>query len=149
MGTTEIRTEIGIAAPPPAVWRVLTDLREYPSWNPMVVAAEGSPREGRRAKLRYRSSLGVELTFDVLITRSEPGQELRWLGRRLGVSGDHYFALRPTASGTQLLHGEVFRGPFAGAAGFLFRRQIPVFERFNRALKQRAEAEARRMPPGG
>ena len=73
-----------------------------------------------------------------------PGVELRWIGRMLvpGLfDGEHYFRLSPSAAGTQLLHGEVFRGiliPF-------FRKDLETkvragFEQMNRALKDRAEA---------
>jgi hypothetical protein len=41
--------------------------------------------------------------------------------------------------GTHFVHGEVFRGPLAGPMGFLFRNQVPVFETFNRALKDVSE----------
>jgi hypothetical protein len=143
---SEIRTEIEIAAPPATVWAVLVDLPAYGRWNPMVVAAEGAVQSGGRASLRYRSSLGVELRFPVRITRADPGRELRWVGRRLGVRGEHSFRLEPSGAGTRLVHGEVFSGALAGVLRFAFRRQVPVFERFDRALRN--EAERRSRPTG-
>jgi hypothetical protein len=144
VGRSEIRTEVEIAAPPAAVWAVLADLAGYRRWNPMVVAAEGELQNGGRASLRYRSSLGVELRFAVRITRADPGRELRWVGRRLGVRGEHSFRLEPSGTGTRLVHGEVFTGALAGVLGFALRWQIPVFERFDHALRNEAE---RRSPP--
>ncbi len=142
MGEIEIRTQIDIAAPPSVVWTVLVDFSGFERWNPMVISAEGSAREGSTATLRYRSSVGVPLRFRVRITRHEPERELRWVGSRLGTSGDHYFQLHAREGGTHLVHGEVFRGPLAGPLGFAFRRQVPVFEAFNRALKQVAEGRS-------
>ncbi|HVP29380.1 MAG TPA: SRPBCC domain-containing protein [Myxococcota bacterium] len=139
MGRSEIRTEIEIAAPPATVWAVLADFASYRRWNPMVVAADGDVQSGGRARLRYRSSLGVELGFAVRITRADPGRELRWVGRRLAIRGEHSFRLEPIGAGTRLVHGEVFTGALAGVLGFLFRGQIPVFERFDRALRDEAE----------
>jgi hypothetical protein len=104
----------------------------------MVIRATGDVRVGGAATLHFRSSVAVDLTFRVRITKLEPERELRWIGRRLGMDGDHYFQLSPTASGTHLVHGEIFTGPLARAVGFAFRRQIPVFEAFNRALGERA-----------
>jgi hypothetical protein len=112
----------------------------------MLVAAEGEVQNGGRASLRYRSSLGVELQFAVRITRADPGREVRWVGRRLGIRGAHSFRLEPSGAGTRLVHGEVFTGALASLLGFAFRRQIPVFERFDRALRSEAE---RRSPPAG
>jgi hypothetical protein len=146
VGRSEIRTELEIGAPPAVVWAVLVDLAGYGRWNPMVVAAEGEAKTGGRARLRYRSSLGVELAFAVSITRAEPARELRWVGRRLGIRGEHSFRLEPRGAGTRLVHREVFTGALAGVLGFAFRRQIPVFERFDRAL--RSEAELRGRPSG-
>ena len=121
------------------VWEVLTDFSGFHEWNPMVVSAEGNAIEGSSAKLHYRSSIGLHLRFEVRITRAEPHRELRWIGSRLGVSGDHYFQLSPTDFGTHFVHGEVFRGPLAGRLGFLFRGQVPVFDGFNLALRQVAQ----------
>ena len=143
MSQTEIRTEIDIAAAPALVWAVLSDFSGYPGWNPMVTAAEGSAAEGSTATLHYRSNIGLPLRFRVRITRSEPDRELRWIGRRLGISGDHYFQLMADGSGTRFVHGEVFRGPLAAVLGFVFRGQVPVFEAFNRALKDVAEHRVR------
>jgi len=143
MGETEIRTQIDIAAPPAAVWAVLSDFSGYQRWNPMVTAAEGSAAEGGIATLHYQSSIGLPLRFRVRITRCEADRELRWVGRRLGISGDHYFQLMADGSGTHFVHGEVFRGPLAGALGFLFRGQVPVFEAFNRALEDAAKHRVR------
>lgn len=118
----------------------------------MVVAAEGPATEGSAATLHYRSNVGLHLRFEVRITRSDAPRELRWVGSRLGVSGEHYFQLTAQGSGTHFVHGEVFRGPFAGAMGFLFRGQVPVFEAFNRALRDVSEQRikmAGAAPTGG
>src|SRR5574338_164396 len=110
----------------------------------MVVAAEGEVRSGGRVRLRYRSSLGVELHFTVRITRADPGRELRWVGHRLGIRGEHSFRLEPTGAGTRLVHEEVFSGALAGVLGFAFRSQLPAFDRFGRALRD--EAQRRSLP---
>jgi hypothetical protein len=131
IGSPKVR--IKIAAPPAVVWAVLTDFSRYPRWNPMVTAAEGTAAGGSIATLHYRSSIGLPLRFRVRITRFEAERELRWIGRRLGVSGQHYFQRMADGSGTRFVHGEVFRGRLAGTLGLLFRGQLPVFEAFNRA----------------
>jgi hypothetical protein len=149
---TEIQTEIEIAAPPSVVWSLLTDFSGFREWNPMVTSAEGPATEGSVATLHYRSNVGVPLRFEVEITRADRDQELRWLGSRLGISGEHYFELMPREGGTRFVHGEVFRGLLAGPLGFVFRNQVPVFEAFNRALKEQAERQVQRAsvePTGG
>jgi len=146
VGELELRTEIDVDAPPQAVWDTLTDFARYHRWNPMVVAAEGRAAEGETVSLRFRSSVGLHLSFQVRITRVDPGRELRWLGRRLGVSGEHYFRLEPTERGTHIVHGEVFRGSLVRPFAFGFERQRPVFEAFNSALEKQAETRDDRAP---
>ena len=139
MSEIEIQTQIDIAAPASVVWDVLTDFSGFHEWNPMVTSADGSASEGTTATLRYRSSVGVPLHFRVLITRSRAGRELRWVGSRMGISGEHYFQLNTDGAATHLVHGEVFRGLLAKRLGFLFRGQVPVFEAFNQALRDVSE----------
>ncbi|WP_301101593.1 SDR family NAD(P)-dependent oxidoreductase [Propionivibrio sp.] len=43
----QIYTEILINAPPAAIWRVLTDFKNYPSWNPYEILMEGDIEEGK------------------------------------------------------------------------------------------------------
>jgi hypothetical protein len=142
MSQVELRTETAIAAPPAVVWRLLTDFAGYRRWNPMVFAADGPATAGSTATLHYRSNVGIPLHFRVRITRADPERELRWLGARLGISGDHYFQLRAEDGGTRLVHGEIFSGRLAGLLAPLFRAQIPVFRSFDRALRDTAERAA-------
>lgn len=44
--TQSASAEIEIAAPPSAVWAVLTDYDRYPEWNPFVVNLSGD-KEGQ------------------------------------------------------------------------------------------------------
>ena len=139
----EIVTSVDIDAPPERVWAPLSDFASYPSWNPMVERATGTSAEGDSAVLRYRSSVGILLRFRVRITRSEPDRELRWIGVSLGVTGDHYFRIESRGTDAcRLVHGEIFSGGPASLLAPVFRRQVPVFERFNRALKAEAERPA-------
>ena len=77
------------------------------------------------------------------ITRADPGaSSAGWAG------GSASAASTPSASSQRNLHpavhGEVFTGALAGVLGFAFRRQIPVLERFDRALRNEAERRSGR-----
>ncbi len=68
-----------IAAPPPQVWRLLVDVREWPLWGPSVRRAElhGGGHElsaGARGTVWTRA--GVRLPFTV--TEFEPGRRWSW-----------------------------------------------------------------------
>jgi hypothetical protein len=75
--------EIAIDAPQSAVWDVLADLERYGEWNPVIVSASGTLREGETVRLRLdRAGKPVEdEEFDVVIVND--GQKLRWLRRTI------------------------------------------------------------------
>jgi len=144
MSTTEICTEIEIAAPAERVWRVLTDFRAYRQWNPVVSEIRGEMKVGGRLVVRVRALGGVPIRFRARILRVEPQRELRWLGR-LALSslfaGEHALIIQPLGdSRVRFVQREVYTGLLAPLFIFIMgannRRD---FERMNQALKARAE----------
>jgi hypothetical protein len=82
--------------------------------------------------------------FRPKVLAATPGRELRWLGR-VGLpgifDGEHRFLLRPNPSGgTTLEHAERFSGVLVPFFGKMLSDTEAAFARFNRELKQRAEA---------
>ncbi len=86
-----------IAAPPSAVWRVLTDLGAWPEWGPTVSAGRLDPpytRLGLGATGSVRTSLGFAVPFT--ITAFEPGRLWAWkvagvpaTSHQVEPAGDH------------------------------------------------------------
>lgn len=142
----QIDTHIDIAAPPDAVWRVLTDFARYGAWNPFMPSIEGAPRSGERLRVRIAPPGGRPMTFAPEVLEAAPGRALVWRGKVLGAwlfEGVHAFRLEATPTGTRLHHGERFRGLLVP----LMRRNLdgPTREGFlamNRALKAEAEQQA-------
>jgi hypothetical protein len=138
----EIRTEIEIDAPAERVFAILTDFKQYPAWNPLVPEASGELRVGER--IRIRVVAGREMRFHPVVTTFDPPRALAWRGTIVAgflFSGEHGFSIEPIGpERVRLVHGEVYTGlivPFL--AGTLNRDARPAFERFNQALKERAE----------
>lgn len=139
----EIVTEIEIDATPAQVWSLLGNPESYPDWNPFIVSMQGELVEGATLTNRLRPEVGREMTFRPTVLRVESERELRWLGRlvlpRL-IDGEHYFLLEARDGGTRLVHGERFHGVLLW---FIDTRPFRAdFERMDRALKARVEAEA-------
>ncbi len=145
----ELTTEIEIHAPTDRVWSILTDLKQFAAWNPLITQAEGDVKEGARLrvhmKLPGRTAMTSKLTVVVVHVAAE--RELRWLGHVLhpGVfTGEQSFELSPLGEGrTRFVQREAFRGllvPFLpnGLAAITRRG----FEAMNVALKAQAEAES-------
>ena len=145
----ELTTEIEIHAPTDRVWRILTDLKQFAAWNPLITQAEGDIKEGARLrvhmKLPGRTAMTSKLTVVVVHVAAE--RELHWLGHVLhpGVfTGEQSFELSPLGEArTRFVQREAFRGllvPFLpnGLAAITRRG----FEAMNVALKEQAEAES-------
>jgi hypothetical protein len=145
----QIATAIEIAAPPVAVWAVLTDFAAYPDWNPFIIAIWGPLALGERLTVRIRPPNSGAMTFRPLIERLQPQRELQWRGHLLipGLfDGVHRFQLEPLADGlrTRLHQDEAFSGLLAPLlmTGKNRDKTEAGFVAMNAALKQRAEAMA-------
>jgi len=141
MLTTAIHTRATIDAPPESVWRVLTDLHAYADWNPLIVAAAGTPATGARLDLTIRDATGREQRFRPLVTAFDDAREFAWLGR-LGIpgvlDGAHRFRLVRDGDRTVLEHTEQMQGLLVPVLrGRLARDVTPAFEAMNVALAAR------------
>lgn len=145
----EIRTEIEIDAPPAAVWRVLTDLRRYPDWNPFIVRASGALENDARLELTtVEPESNRERSFRALILKCEAERELRFLYHSLmkGVlDHEHFLLLSPSNSGgTRVVHGRNETGLFLKFALAGVTRRTRGLAYMNLALKRRVENGAKR-----
>jgi hypothetical protein len=141
-----VSTAIEIAAPPAAVWPVLTDLEHYPEWNLPIRSLRGECREG--CKLILRLKVGpFTYPLKVRILVLEPERQLRWsgvLGAAWIFKGEHCFAIKPLREGkVRFTQYETYTGVLAAlvrpALPFVIRR---TFMHADRALKRRVEGAA-------
>ena len=146
----EISCCIEINASQERVWEVLTDLRAFPRWNPLILAVNGELRKKERLEVRLRPALGPRITFQPVVLRIRPNRELRWQSCLL-VSGllaaEHTFAIdKIEANRVQFTQSETFTGVLAPLLSMLglLRSARKGFDVMNRALKARAEGQ-----PGG
>ncbi len=139
-----VYTEIEIAAPAPAVWKVLADTEGHADWNPLIISMEGELEEGAQLRNVLQLQEGSTNVFFPTILVAEANAELRWLGSA-GVKGifdgEHYFILEETDRGTTLLrHGENFTGVLSYPIfAFIGDNTVRGFEAMNAALKERVE----------
>jgi len=144
---SHVRTIVTIAAPPARVWAVLTDFAAYPRWNPVISRVRTELRVGAGIRFRIKIEGTPEIGLAARIVRCDPGRELAWRGGAPLVPalawGEHYFRLAPAGDGTEFTHGEEFGGLLGLVVrGAAHRRVTHSYERFNHALKARAEAPA-------
>jgi hypothetical protein len=123
------------------VWAVLTDLSQYPDWNPLFREATGEIAVGKRLRLRsVHPANGRLMTVKPKIVTAEPGVELRWAASLPGImSGEHSFRLSAAGGGTTLVQSEAFRGLLVPLSGKILSRSEASFQSLNEAIKKRVE----------
>jgi hypothetical protein len=142
--SASISTSLTIDAPPHVVWRVLTDLDAYGSWNPFYPRAEGALVEGGSITLHAALPGGRTGASRCHIHTVRPDEELRWTSHLLlpGVmDADHRFRLVPVAAArTRLEQDETLRGLLVPVAGSIVAQIRQGCEAMADALRARAEA---------
>ena len=129
-----------IAAPPEAVWSILTDAAAYPRWDSGVREVEGRIAPGEKIKVVSEANPGR--AFPVRVTRFEPGRSMVWSGGMpLGLfKGVRTFTLTPADGGTRFAMREEYTGPLLPMIWRSMPDLGPSFEQFASGLKARAEA---------
>jgi len=138
-----LETEIQIAAGPEVVWKLLTDLEQYPEWNPFIKNAEGQVKEGQNLMVRIAPPNAKEMVFKPTVTAVSENSEFSWLGSLLlpGIfDGRHIFTITENEDGCQLVQKELFSGLLVPLVWNSMEKSTREgFVLMNHALKQRAE----------
>jgi hypothetical protein len=145
----EISTSIEMAARPQNVWAVLADLASYPQWHPVYLSVTGELAAGSKLTIRTTvPSTGKPMTVKVKVVKVEPGTELRWVSKLLGITiSKRRFLLSPSGDGTLFVQAETYRGLGGGRRTFAVIGRIQdTFVSINEAIKE--QAEARQQAPG-
>jgi len=139
----ELRTEIEIQASPEKVWKNLTNLDEYPQWNPFIHHAMGTSKVGEKVDITFRSG-SKEMTLHCTIIKVEPNRELRWKYHVILpalFSGEHSFVIEPIDNNrVRFIDCEIFNGLLVSSqAKDIDTNSRRGFEAMDKALKARAE----------
>jgi hypothetical protein len=149
--TYEVSSSINIAAPPENVWAVLADLANYPQWHPAFQSVTGQLTVGSTLAIGTTSpATGNSITLKVKVLTVEPGTELAWASKLLGVTTiKRRFLLRSADGGTELTQAGTYRGLGGsrgpgGARGALktVANIRGSYLAINEAVKAQAEAES-------
>lgn len=132
-----------IDASPAVVWRVLTGLGDYGSWNPYYRRAEGNLAEGGTITLHAALPGGRSGVGRCRIRTVRPQEELRWTSHLFlpGImDADHRFRLARVESGrTRLEQDETLRGLLIPVGGNIVAQIRQGCEEMAEALRARAE----------
>lgn len=142
-------TQVLINAPIDLCWRVLCDTASYPTWNPSMPRADGTPAPGGKVVLHLAVTPHIHARAPVKVLEFAPPNTLVWQGglsfAKSLVNVTHSFFLRPQGAQTEFVNHEVFAGALCRLAAPLLKLNMtgryPVY---NAAFKARCEALARR-----
>jgi len=133
-------SSILIDAPAARVWRILTDIANWPKWNTTVDKVDGAVTVGSSITVYAKISPGR--AFPVKVAELTPPRRMVWKGGMpLGLFvGERTYTLTPRQDGKLYFEmHEEFRGLMAP----LITRSIPdlqpAFDEFSRCLKAAAE----------
>jgi len=130
--------EIQIAAPPEAVWGILSDIDGWPSWNAEVKSAhlEGPLAVGSRFRWKSGSA-----SLSSNLQQVDPPKQIGWTGTTLSIKATHVFRLEPRDGGTFVQSEESFEGFVARLLKGFSRKTIDsAIRAFLAGLKREAEA---------
>jgi uncharacterized protein YndB with AHSA1/START domain len=134
------RGEIEVAAAPEIVWRVLTDIPNWPSWNPDVKSAtlEGPLAAG--TQFRWKAGPG---TITSTLQDVEPPRRIDWTGSTFGIKAIHVHQLEQRDGTTLVRSAESWDGLVARLLrGSMTNRLQEALDSGLRHLKIEAERQA-------
>jgi hypothetical protein len=102
--------EIDVDAPVETVWRVLTELEKWPSWNPDVTSMTVDGPLAPGTVFRWKAG---PRTIVSTIQRVEPARSVVWSGKTLGVKATHAWHFEQVGKQTHVLTEEALRGVVA------------------------------------
>ncbi len=141
----KIRTEIEITAPPEKIWSILKDVNKWQEWSPIINKSSGSASVGSKLDI---TMVGKEEgrngpKYSPIITKLEESKYFRWRAHMIArfiFTNEKVFELEKTATGTRLIHKELFSGLLAPIfCGQMEKGVPPMLNSMNRALKDLAE----------
>jgi len=137
-GNKSVHHEISINADPEKVWDILTNMDEYPSWNPVMELLEGTVQEGNKVKYKFTQDENTTSEIGATVLQVTPNKLLNQKGGiPLVLTFNHKYILESAGNSTKVIIHEDYRG-----IGVNFWNPQPVeevYKRLNIALKNRVE----------
>jgi uncharacterized protein YndB with AHSA1/START domain len=128
-----------INAAPDQVWRVLSDIAAWPTWNSGVTKVDGRLALGEKLSITVEANPGRAFPVRVA-TLTEPELIVLRGGMPLGLFvGERTYTLEAEHGGTRFTMREQYTGPLAGMIFKSIPDLGPSFRRFADGLREQAE----------
>jgi len=132
-----IKAEVRIKGPIAMVWRVFSHLNEWKDWNTACSSCRFTSGDSLAEGACF-AFVVKPFIFPVRVASCDPGREVVWKGKRLGVCAVHTWRFREDAEGVLLESIEIFRGPLllmgrlVGIPGRLHRLTVDMLDQIKR-----------------
>lgn len=137
-GNKSVHHEITINAAPEKVWDILTNMDEYPNWNPVMKLLEGEVQEGNKVKYKFTQDEKSISEIDAIVVQVIPNKLLNQKGGiPLILTFNHRYVLESTGNSTKVIIHEDYKG--IGVNFWNPQSVEEAYKRLNVALKNRVE----------
>ena len=136
-----VRSEVTISASPEAVWKVLTEVDDYPNWNPTMRVLEGAFQEGAEVKYEFTDGDGNKSEIGAKVKRVREPELINQSG---GISGvitfNHFYRIEPVSAQPGLTR-VIIHEEYAGFYVWFWNPDSVerAYEKLNLALQDRVE----------
>jgi Polyketide cyclase / dehydrase and lipid transport len=136
------REDILIHAPLNTIWRIQTDVENWPTWQPNVaVVVKDTPGQLRPGSVFRWSTEGLSITSTV--KQVDHGKRLAWGGPAQGITAVHVWTFTPTSDGVLVHTEESWTGdPVVANQAVLQAALDNSLHNWVNNLKHQAETEA-------
>lgn len=140
-----IKKEILISADISKVWKIFSQLENWPKWSGCILKAKWiSEDEWKKDSLFAQTAKGFgfikQFKSDVRIVEIKPYKKVKWTGTRKLINGTHAFEFIKIDGKTKVINHEYFKGLLAPVLFPLFKNDFELhFEQFLNGLKKEAE----------
>jgi hypothetical protein len=132
--------DIFIKAPIEQVWRILSDLENWPSWNKGVSKIRVSGPIAPGTSFVWTAN-GSKITSR--LEEIDPPRRIAWSGRMPGIRATHVWELRAEGVGTRVRTEESFEGIVAGLLrGIMTKTLAKAINQGTASLRAVAESQA-------
>lgn len=98
---------VEVAASPVLVWRLMSQIEDWPTWNPDIKMARLDGRLEAGSRFTWKAGPG---TIHSELTEVSPGSVIAWTGSMLDIRAHHVWRISETGAGTVVSTDETWSG---------------------------------------
>ncbi len=139
-----ISTDIIIDAPKENVWKVLADLKNWPTWTSLIISARGEFKKDSKLTLEFVNPAGGSILFERTMFLFEPCEAFGWTGDAFsGLKDFHVYELEATEDGkTKFIQSDGLHGADVPGITEMEQQMLVGYKIFNEELKKYIETNS-------